>query len=150
MFNIEDLPDFMGSFVYEPSIHIIFLLNVGKKIKCRVVCFCTLITKFVSYLNEFNMAVEKCGFLQDSNENLEDAGNELMISDEDVVRFQIGEVFAHMHKDDVESKLEEMKEEASQNLKRLEEEKVLVLAQMADLKKILYAKFHDSINLEED
>lgn len=91
-----------------------------------------------------------CGFLQDANENLEDAENELMISDEDVVRFQIGEVFAHMQKDDVENRLEEMKDEASKKLKRLEEEKALVVSQMDGLKNILYARFNDSINLEED
>ena len=46
---------------------------------------------------------------QEANENLEDAGNELILSDEDVVRFQIGEVFAHMPVDDVEARLEQMR-----------------------------------------
>lgn len=87
---------------------------------------------------------------QEANENLEDAGNELILSDEDVVRFQIGEVFAHMPMDDVETRLEQMKEEAAKKLERLEEEKESILAQMAELKKILYGKFKDAINLEED
>lgn len=67
-----------------------------------------------------------------------------------MVRFQIGEVFAHMPKEDVESRIEEMKEVTSKNLEKLEEEKVSVLAQMAELKVVLYGKFKDSINLEED
>ncbi|VAI36415.1 unnamed protein product [Triticum turgidum subsp. durum] len=87
---------------------------------------------------------------QEANENLEDAGNELILSDEDVVRFQIGEVFAHMPVDDVEARLEQMKEDAAKKLEKLEEEKESILAQMAELKKILYGKFGDAINLEED
>lgn len=88
--------------------------------------------------------------LQELNESLEDAGNELILSDEDVVRFQIGEVFAHMPREDVEERLEKMKEEASKDLERLEEEKESLVTQMSELKKILYGKFKDSINLEED
>ncbi|KAL0364779.1 UNVERIFIED_CONTAM: putative prefoldin subunit [Sesamum angustifolium] len=84
------------------------------------------------------------------NESLEDASNELILTDEEVVRFQIGEVFAHVPKEEVESRIEEMKEVTSKNVEKLEEEKELILAQMAELKKILYGKFKDSINLEED
>ncbi|PPR80321.1 hypothetical protein GOBAR_AA40393 [Gossypium barbadense] len=83
-------------------------------------------------------------------DNLEDASNELILTDEEVVRFQIGEVFAHVPKEEVETRIEEMKEVNSKNLEKLEEEKESVLAQMAELKKILYGKFKDSINLEED
>lgn len=65
-----------------------------------------------------------------------------------MVRFQIGEVFAHVSKDEVEARIEQMKEVTSKNLEKLEEEKDSVVAQMAELKKILYGKFNDSINLE--
>ncbi len=34
-------------------------------------------------------------------ENLEDASNELILADEEEVRYQIGEVFSHMPKDEV-------------------------------------------------
>lgn len=50
----------------------------------------------------------------------------------------------------VEERLETLKEENTQELEKLTKEKEQVLAQMADLKKILYGKFKDSINLEED
>jgi prefoldin subunit 4 len=50
----------------------------------------------------------------------------------------------------VEERLETLKEENTQELEKLNKEKEQVLAQMADLKKILYGKFNDSINLEED
>jgi prefoldin subunit 4 len=50
----------------------------------------------------------------------------------------------------VEERLETLKEENTQELEKLTKDKEQVLAQMADLKKILYGKFKDSINLEED
>ncbi|GAB2211456.1 hypothetical protein Droror1_Dr00024769 [Drosera rotundifolia] len=87
---------------------------------------------------------------QETSENLEDAENELILTDEETIRFQIGEVFAHVSKEEVESRLESMKEVTSKNLEKLEEKKESILAQMAELKKILYGKFKDSINLEED
>jgi prefoldin subunit 4 len=34
-------------------------------------------------------------------DNLEDASNELILADEEEVRYQIGEVFSHMPKDEV-------------------------------------------------
>ena len=81
---------------------------------------------------------------------MEDASNELILTDEEVIRFQIGEVFAHVPKDEVENRIEQINKVTSQKLEKLEEEKESILAQMAELKKILYAKFNDSINLEED
>ena len=74
----------------------------------------------------------------------------MILTDEEVIRFQVGEVFVHVPNDEVENRIEEMKEATSKNLEKLEEEKGTILAQMAELKKILYGKFKDSINLEED
>lgn len=88
--------------------------------------------------------------MQEANENFEDASNELILTDEEVVRFQIGEVFAHVPKDEVEMRIEQMTETTTKHLEKLKDEKDAVVAQMADLKKVLYAKFKDSINLEED
>lgn len=87
---------------------------------------------------------------QEKCENLEDASNELILTDEEIIRFQIGEVFAHVPKEEVETRLEEMKEAATKDLEKLEEEKESIVAQMTELKKILYGKFGDSINLEEE
>ncbi|XP_024519014.1 probable prefoldin subunit 4 [Selaginella moellendorffii] len=83
-------------------------------------------------------------------ENLEDASNELVLSDEEVVRYQIGEVFGHLSKEEIESKLECLKEESDRELGRLAEEKDEVVSKMNELKRVLYAKFKDSINLEEE
>lgn len=74
----------------------------------------------------------------------------MILADEEMVRFQIGEVFAHVPKDEVETRIEEMKEATCKTLEKLEQEKKSLVSQMAELKKVLYAKFKDSINLEED
>eukprot|EP00262_Sarcandra_glabra_P007198 TRINITY_DN19838_c0_g1_i1.p1 TRINITY_DN19838_c0_g1~~TRINITY_DN19838_c0_g1_i1.p1 ORF type:complete len:127 (-),score=37.69 TRINITY_DN19838_c0_g1_i1:70-450(-) len=108
------------------------------------------INKFGRLNNRLHELDDEIKIAKEAIENLEDASNELILSDEDMVRFQIGEVFTHMPREDVESRLEKMKEETIKDLERLEEEKMSVLAQMAELKKILYGKFKDSINLEED
>ncbi|KAK1412383.1 hypothetical protein QVD17_33593 [Tagetes erecta] len=108
------------------------------------------INKFGRLNNRFHELEDEIKIAKEANENIEDASNELILTDEEVVRFQIGEVFAHVPKDEVEMRIEKMQEETSKRLEKLEEEKESILAQMAELKKILYGKFKDSINLEED
>ncbi|XP_020587173.1 probable prefoldin subunit 4 isoform X3 [Phalaenopsis equestris] len=108
------------------------------------------INKFGRLNNRFHELEDDIKIAKENNDNLEDASNELILSEEDIVRFQIGEVFVHLPREEVESRLENMKEDAIKELEKLEEEKESVLSQMAELKKILYGKFKDSINLEED
>ncbi|XP_059438728.1 probable prefoldin subunit 4 [Corylus avellana] len=108
------------------------------------------INKFGRLNNRFHELEDEIKIAKETNESLEDASNELILTDEEVVRFQIGEVFAHVPKEEVESRIEDMKEVTSKNVEKLEEEKDSVVAQMAELKKILYGKFKDSINLEEE
>ncbi|CAN1764420.1 Probable prefoldin subunit 4, partial [Linum perenne] len=71
------------------------------------------INKFGRLNNRFHDLEEEIKTAKETNENLEDAGNELILTDEEVVRFQIGEVFAHVDKDEVETRIEEMKEVTS-------------------------------------
>ncbi|KAL6560461.1 Prefoldin subunit 4 [Orobanche gracilis] len=108
------------------------------------------INKFGRLNNRLHELDDEIKIAKETNESLEDASNELILTDEDIVRFQIGEVFAHVPRDDVEARIEDMKEATGKNLEKLEEEKESVVAQMAELKKILYGKFKDSINLEDD
>ena len=89
-------------------------------------------------------------FLQDYGENLEDASNELILCDDEEVRYMCGEVFVHTEKDDVESMLDGLKEKTNQEVEKLQEEREKLIAKMAELKAILYGKFKDAINLEED
>ncbi|XP_022142983.1 probable prefoldin subunit 4 [Momordica charantia] len=108
------------------------------------------INKFSRLNNRFHELEDEIRLAKETNDNLEDASNELILSDDEVVRFQIGEVYAHVPKEDVEDRLEKMKEENVKNLEKLEKERDSIVAQMTELKKILYGKFKDSINLEDD
>lgn len=108
------------------------------------------INKFGRLNNRLHELDDEIRTAKETNENLEDASNELILTDEEIVRFQIGEVFAHVPKEEVEDRIEKMKELTSNNLEKLEAEKELIVKQMAELKRILYGKFKDSINLEED
>ncbi|CAH2038536.1 unnamed protein product [Thlaspi arvense] len=108
------------------------------------------INTFSRFNNRLHELEDEIKFSKEKCENLEDAGNELILADEEMVRFQIGEVFAHLPRDEVETRIEEMKEATCEGLAKLEQEKASIVSQMAALKKLLYAKFKDSINLEED
>ncbi|KAK2402842.1 putative prefoldin subunit [Trifolium repens] len=108
------------------------------------------INKFGRLNNRLHELHDEIKIAKEANDNLDDASNELILTDEEVVRFQIGEVFAHVPKDEVESKIEQLQEATTQKLEKLEEEKQSMVAQMSELKKVLYGKFGDSINLEED
>eukprot|EP00271_Cylindrocystis_brebissonii_P017396 TRINITY_DN4520_c0_g1_i1.p1 TRINITY_DN4520_c0_g1~~TRINITY_DN4520_c0_g1_i1.p1 ORF type:complete len:126 (+),score=41.56 TRINITY_DN4520_c0_g1_i1:301-678(+) len=81
--------------------------------------------------------------------DLEDAGNELILSDEDTVRYLTGEVLVHTPRDDVEALLEQLAEKNREEKEELLRQKEEVVAKMADLKAALYGKFKDQINLEE-
>lgn len=100
--------------------------------------------------NKFHELEDEIKAKKDMTDNLEDASNELILADDPEVRYLIGEVFTHLPVDEVDAKLEALKEVNSQELESLQEEKAEVLAKMAALKKTLYGKFGDSINLEED
>ncbi|KAE8664688.1 putative prefoldin subunit 4 [Hibiscus syriacus] len=56
------------------------------------------INKFGRLNNRFHELEDEIKFAKEAIDNLEDASNELILTDEEVVRFQIGEVFAHVPK----------------------------------------------------
>lgn len=55
-------------------------------------------------------------------EDLEEASDELMLSDEEVVRFTIGDCFVHLDKDSAETRLSEFADEYKNDVKTLEKE----------------------------
>ncbi|KAG2434166.1 hypothetical protein HXX76_007893 [Chlamydomonas incerta] len=83
-------------------------------------------------------------------EELEDASNELMLSDDDNVRFLVGECLVHFEKDTAESRLEEVTKEAQDSSVKTAADLADVKKQLGDLKAHLYAKFGTQINLEEE
>ena len=82
-------------------------------------------------------------------EDLEDASNEIMLSDDDVVKYTVGECYVHMDGDAAEERLTAEASRASSELDTLKKELDEINDEMASLKKLLYAKFKDQINLED-
>ena len=82
-------------------------------------------------------------------EDLEEASNELIIADDDSVRFSVGETFVTVDNDDAETMLQAPLDEVGAEVTALEKEKKEITSAMADLKEKLYKKFGNAINLEE-
>ena len=72
-----------------------------------------------------------------------------MLSDDDVVKYTVGECFVHMDGDAAEERLTTEAGRASSELDTLKKELDEINEEMASLKKLLYAKFKDQINLED-
>mmetsp|Transcript_18846 Transcript_18846/g.32187 ORF Transcript_18846/g.32187 Transcript_18846/m.32187 type:complete len:122 (+) Transcript_18846:121-486(+) len=102
--------------------------------------------KFNSKMRELEMNVKaKKRILED----LEDAGNELMLSDEEQVRYVIGECFVSMEKEQAEERLQAMSDTLTQDVKDLGAQMAGVQDSIKALKAKLYLKFGNSIQLEE-
>ncbi|QDZ24624.1 subunit 4 of prefoldin [Chloropicon primus] len=84
------------------------------------------------------------------SEDLEDASNELMLADGDIVKYSYGFVFVHMSEDTAEEKLTAAQEEVDQDITALEGELQDIRKNMDGLKTTLYSKFGNTINLEEE
>ena len=82
-------------------------------------------------------------------EDLEEASNELIIADDDSVRFSVGETFVTVDNDDAETMLQAQLDEVGAEVTALEKEKKEITSAMADLNEKLYKKFGNAINLEE-
>merc|ERR1712178_231562 len=76
-------------------------------------------------------------------EDLEDAGNEIMLADEDVVKYTIGECFINIDAEAAEERLNSASSEASEELETLRAELNIINTEMADLQGHLYGKFKD-------
>ena len=82
-------------------------------------------------------------------EDLEEASNELIVTDEDRFGSRVGETFVLVENDDAEAPLEKALEETKAEVDALEAEKRELQGAMAELKGKLYEKFGNAINLEE-
>lgn len=82
-------------------------------------------------------------------EEFEDAGNELMLSDDENVRFVVGECLVHYDKDTAEERLGAHTARVQKEVVELGVELEDVKEKIKKLKAVLYAKFGSSINLDE-
>uniref|UniRef100_A0A7S3FA87 Prefoldin subunit 4 n=1 Tax=Prasinoderma singulare TaxID=676789 RepID=A0A7S3FA87_9VIRI len=100
-----------------------------------------------SRLNELQLAIKA---KREDMENYEEASNELMLADDEEVRYMLGEVFVTMPNETAEEKMQEATEAAEKALEEHEAEVENIRTQMDDLKAALKVKFGNSIQLEED
>merc|ERR1712087_648448 len=81
---------------------------------------------------------------------LDDAANELILADDDEpVRYAFGECYFECSKDQAEELLEKQKEKSQAEADGIEEEVAAIQNTLAQLKKQLYGRFGNNINLEE-
>lgn len=83
-------------------------------------------------------------------EDLEEASNELMVSDEDTVRYVTGDCFVSCAPDAAETRLQKDTHTAGAEVERLTVELASIKGEMDALKTVLYARFGNNINLEDE
>jgi len=92
----------------------------------------------------------KIEVLKRSIEDSEEAGNEIMLMDDDTVPFVIGECFVRLSQEEAEKRLEDLSEAAKEECEGYEKRLKEVAEEMVRLKESLYERFGNSIHLEDD
>mmetsp|Transcript_15657 Transcript_15657/g.40151 ORF Transcript_15657/g.40151 Transcript_15657/m.40151 type:complete len:131 (+) Transcript_15657:153-545(+) len=80
----------------------------------------------------------------------EDASDEIMLMDEDTVQQAIGDVFLISSKESAEKRVEKTATNLREEIEKIEEDLLNTRSEMMSIKSSLYAKFGESINLEDD
>jgi len=107
-------------------------------------------------INAFGRLNNKLGELKDeiktkkkALENIEDASGEIeTLLDDNACIIKVGEVYVNASNEEAEQHVAHAKEETQAALRTLTAQHDKIVAQMSDLKKVLYGKFGKSINLE--
>ncbi|KAA8498754.1 putative prefoldin subunit 4 [Porphyridium purpureum] len=80
----------------------------------------------------------------------DDAADELILADDDeLVQHVVGDVFCYAPKSEVEARIQEQKEKLEAEIADLDAQLAAIVDEMQKLKSHLYAKFGNTINLEE-
>lgn len=88
---------------------------------------------------------------QQEKEYLDDVSMELELADEDEpIRHKVGDAFVHIPVSEAMEKLEKESNKLNLELESVKGEIDSVQNQMSELKKELYAKFGNAINLEKE
>ncbi|VDL83837.1 unnamed protein product [Nippostrongylus brasiliensis] len=112
-----------------------------------------LINKFARLHQNFTQIKEEIKELSNDLLNINEAADELMLldtEDSESIPFRIGQTFVHFDSDTMSAKLEQIKEATEQSVNELKDKNAANQAEMETLKRTLYAKFGDRINLESD
>ncbi|XP_077401892.1 prefoldin subunit 4 [Vanacampus margaritifer] len=110
------------------------------------------INKFARSTNRMTELKKEIESKKKSLQNLQDAGDDLMMFDDDslLIPYQIGDVFISHTQEETQEMLEAAKEALQQEVKELDERVSSIQQLLSDLKVQLYAKFGNNINLEAD
>lgn len=96
-------------------------------------------------------ATEEMKQLEKELRNLEDAADEVLMSEDDVtIPYQLGDVFINLDSEETQHMIERAKEQNKSRTRVLQEEIRTIKNIMAELKSRLYKKFGNNINLEPD
>ncbi|VDM61216.1 unnamed protein product [Angiostrongylus costaricensis] len=112
-----------------------------------------LINKFARLHQNFMQVKEDIKDLSNDLLNINEAADELMLlspEDSESIPFRIGQTFVHFDSDTLASKLEDLRIDAEHTIRKLTDKNLSSQEEMENLKRILYAKFGDRINLESD
>merc|ERR1712002_967736 len=111
-----------------------------------------MINAFANKNAKFNELKQTAANRKKELQLLEDAGDELLMLDDDTIPIpvHIGEVFLHLTKDETEEYIERSKDKMDQELKECEDQMKGFESELKDLKIKLYTKFGTNINLEDD
>ncbi|KNC80539.1 hypothetical protein SARC_07111 [Sphaeroforma arctica JP610] len=84
--------------------------------------------------------------------NLEDAESDLMMimDDEELVPFRIGDVYIEVSQSDATERLEYIQMQLNEDTEAVEEKMTSIRKELTKLKTQLYGKFGNNINLEAD
>ena len=108
------------------------------------------INKF-SYLNMQNHELDREIKLKEEKFNaLQDALDEIEVAMESEIRILVGESFVLCSEEEALARLERVKDSKKEELDCMKAQAEIIHKEMAALKTYLYAKFGNSINLEED
>ncbi|CAH8642501.1 unnamed protein product [Heterobilharzia americana] len=109
----------------------------------RINSFATWNLKFKDYTSDYEQKKKELA-------NIDDAEDELIVVDESTHPYIIGETFFHLPSDKISEELSAAKEKVQLHILDLGERINDCKVHMSKLKKELYGKFGNHINLEED
>ncbi|KAI1298880.1 hypothetical protein EDD11_006619 [Mortierella claussenii] len=109
------------------------------------------INTFSKYNARFQDLEEEYTAKKVEKEYLDDLASELELADEDEpVRYRIGEAFVSLSLEAAQERISKSQEELDTEIEGLKTQMDEAVEKMDELKKVLYARFGNAINLEKD
>ncbi|XP_058064900.1 probable prefoldin subunit 4 [Anopheles bellator] len=109
------------------------------------------INKFANYNAKVDDLKEELKIKQNELKNLEEAGDEVDLLDDDVpIAFLMGEVFMSHNQSKTLELLAEAKDKKKKEIDTIQKTSRDLQAQMTELKQYLYGRFGNNIHLEND